>query len=480
MHKPPLQDVIMKNDTASPRRGMGGDTVVRGDHEVRVMRPTFMGQQRPLGTRQHGAQQREVRDDGEREILDRGDPFSRNPGERTGRTRGNRGWLVAALVAGGAIVATSVVLSLLFSGATVIVYPAEQTVAIDTSLLVARDAGDVTFEMKEFEKRAQEEVVAVNTSDVQERAGGKITIYNEYSSTPQRLLKRTRFASADGHIFRIPESVEVPGKKDDGTPGSIEVTVQAEDVGDAYNVGPGDFSIPGFYHKPQDKKIYGRSTDAMKGGFVGKKRVIDDAARAEAGRKIEEQLKNDLLNEVYSDGQIPEGYHVFKDALFFEYASLPDESSVDDKVVLSMSGKVHVVLLSTASFTAALAGKVIPGYTGTPYRIDNIADLKVTLVASSTVGDTATSAPWNAEQFIASVSGQAKFVGEFDTSGLKKALVGIDKEMLGTDPQSDIYTSFPGIQKMTARTRPFWSSTLPKNEGDIEVTVATLDSNDSL
>lgn len=97
------------------------------------------------------------------------------------------------------------------------------------------------------------------------RASGIMFIYNEYSTTPQRLINNTRFQSSSGLIFRSAESVEIPGYTVSNSsliPGTATVRVYADDLGPTYLIGPGDFSIPGFQGLDQEGKIYGRTHHA--------------------------------------------------------------------------------------------------------------------------------------------------------------------------------------------------------------------------
>src|SRR3989344_576101 len=55
--------------------------------------------------------------------------------------------------------------------------------------------------------------MASGSEHVERRAGGKITVYNEYSSNPQVLVQNTRFATPDGRIYRTDVKVTVPGAK---------------------------------------------------------------------------------------------------------------------------------------------------------------------------------------------------------------------------------------------------------------------------
>ena len=69
---------------------------------------------------------------------------------------------------------------------------------------------------------------------VEVKASGKIMVYNNFSSEPQRLIIRTRFETKEGLIYRIPESIVVPGKTVKmgwETPGSKEIGVFADEPG---------------------------------------------------------------------------------------------------------------------------------------------------------------------------------------------------------------------------------------------------------
>ena len=148
-------------------------------------------------------------------------------------------------------------------------------------------------------------VLASGSENIEEYAEGEITIYNEFGSEPQVLRQGTRFANADGIIFRTPERVTVPGAKIDGgstVPGSITVKVRAYEAGDLYNIGPTTFSIPGFRSTEKYRKFYGRSEQAMTGGAKGVRRVITqediDAVRTTVEREMFSKVESDLRNEI--------------------------------------------------------------------------------------------------------------------------------------------------------------------------------------
>jgi len=138
------------------------------------------------------------------------------------------------------------------------------------------------------------------------KARGMITIYNEYSSANQPLVATTRFLSEDGKLFRLVNSIVVPGVTIVGTeskPGAIEAEVVADEAGEEFNIGPTKFSIPGFQGSGNEKyaKIYAKSFKVMAGGGTGEEtvRTVTDAdinsaknqALSGINSKIKEKLK---------------------------------------------------------------------------------------------------------------------------------------------------------------------------------------------
>lgn len=98
------------------------------------------------------------------------------------------------------------------------------------------------------------------------KATGKIMIYNEFSTAEQKLIINTRFESPDGRIYKLAQSITVPGKKiinQQEIPGQIEAVVIAEEEGSQYNIDPTKFTIPAFKGGPKYEYFYGISTDSI-------------------------------------------------------------------------------------------------------------------------------------------------------------------------------------------------------------------------
>jgi hypothetical protein len=139
-------------------------------------------------------------------------------------------------------------LTFVFNSATVTIVPKHEDIQDMSkvySLSLTGDAGTIGYTLATSTLTKTKTLSVSETKVVESKASGKIVIYNNFDSEPQRLIKNTRFESAAGKIYRVNQSVVVPGKNGT-TPGSIEVTVYADEVGSSYNAAPTDFTIPGF------------------------------------------------------------------------------------------------------------------------------------------------------------------------------------------------------------------------------------------
>jgi hypothetical protein len=152
-----------------------------------------------------------------------------------------------------------------FSSATINITPKNQDIEVDMKIVAINgiEEGSIKYEIIKLSKTKTADLPATDEKAVELKASGKIVIYNNFSSEPQRLIVRTRFESPEGLIYRIPESVVVPGKSVKNgveTPGSIEVEVFADEPGEKYNIKKSDFTIPGFKNDANRYKNFHKIT----------------------------------------------------------------------------------------------------------------------------------------------------------------------------------------------------------------------------
>jgi hypothetical protein len=168
--------------------------------------------------------------------------------------------------------------------------------------------GKIPGQLIEVTKSAKSKVTASGQRDVASKARGKITVYNEYSSTPQTLVATTRFAAPDGSVFRTLQTVTVPGSTvQAGVPvaGTVAVDVIADKAGADYNIAPGSFIIAAFQEKgdaERVKKIYGKSEQAMSGGASGPSPVVTEADYAKALEQATGDVRAQMKQAIEAQG----------------------------------------------------------------------------------------------------------------------------------------------------------------------------------
>ncbi|MDO8265092.1 MAG: hypothetical protein Q7T34_01845 [Candidatus Parcubacteria bacterium] len=132
------------------------------------------------------------------------------------------------------------------------------------------------------------------------KAGGTIKIYNAYSTSPQGLVVKTRFISADGKLFTLTSKTNVPGEYYENgklVPGTVDAEVIASSAGEEYNIEPTIFSIPGFAGTPKYTSFYAKSFSPMQGGFKKEVSQVSQADINNAEKMLSEKaLEQSLIS----------------------------------------------------------------------------------------------------------------------------------------------------------------------------------------
>lgn len=164
------------------------------------------------------------------------------------------------------------------------------------------DKGILPAKKEESNGEISESFASTGKKHIVSKASGKITIYNEFSSSDQKIVATTRFLSKDGHIFKIDENVTIPGfSRVEGkdVPGEVSVMVYADKAGEEYNIGPESFTIPGFQGTGKYSTIYARSSAAMTGGADREALYFSEsdyiAAKEKLVKVVREKNDQDIL-----------------------------------------------------------------------------------------------------------------------------------------------------------------------------------------
>lgn len=359
-------------------------------------------------------------------------------------------WFFAIL----ALLVLGVVLSFLWSTAYITISPKVVSLPVDITVVLSKENTAIPYETVEIEKKIQVPVENNEKVTIQEKAIGKITIYNSFSSSPQKLVKNTRFQNKEGLIFRIGAEITIPGYKTiEGkvVPGQIEVSLTADSFGEKYNIPTQtELTIPGFSGSAQFEKIYGKTIEDFKGGADGQ--YFKLTSNENTVSSTEKDLREKMEKEVAT--KIPKEY-VAISGLSTVDISVPQSSlSKEEKSTGEVTGKIKQIIFKQEDLKAYLMSL-------------NTEDTTVGTVILDPKNITGKITDTNIDEGTETItlSGFVKKEATFDENGLKNALLGKNKK----DFISIIASFSENIDKAELSIKPFWVFTIPKNSEKIKI-----------
>lgn len=353
----------------------------------------------------------------------------------------------------------------IFSGTIVKIIPVQKQVSLDGSLFNAKkdiSSKGLAFKMIVLKNSDSVKIPATKNKELQRKASGNIVIYNTYSSKSQKLIGRTRFETPDGKIYRIKKSVIVPGtivKDGKIIPGSVETTVYSDIIGEKYNIGLVDFTIPGFKGGPRFSKFYARSKTPISGGYSGIVKYASDEDINIALKKIKNTLKDKLLSQAKL--QVPSDSILYNDAVFFEFNDITTQKeTTKDSILITETGKLYGVVLNRNKLSNVIADNFISSYAGGDVIDRNLDKLKFNIIDKEKFD------PKNSNELSFKLSGSSDLVWSINKKLLANSIAGKDKKDF-----DKIISNYSSIYKAKATVRPFWESTFPKNSNNITIKV---------
>ncbi|MEX0931006.1 MAG: hypothetical protein WDZ68_01795 [Candidatus Paceibacterota bacterium] len=380
--------------------------------------------------------------------------------------------LIIGLIAIFLILIPFFVIGFLLDGAKVTAYPKTREIDVNTTLeaYAEQNADELSYEVMTLEAEGERQVRATGEEEVQEQAQGQIVISNT-RTTSERLVKNTRFESSNGLIFKISESAVIPAATtdDEGTVVSGTVTAQvfADETGEEYNIGPSEFTVPGYAEggfTDLFESVTAKSNTTMQGGFEGITYIIDDAELATAKESLHAELKDALRTRVSEER--PAGFIFFDSAITYSTESLPSSQSGDDMVTIKEKVLLHAPIFKESEFASFLAAATLPRYEMEPVQIEDPSVLSFGYTATSTQ-ETDLRA-FDSISF--NLTGNPLIVWTFNEENLKADLANTAKTELST-----VLSNYPAVERADAVIRPFWKRTFPKNTEEIDITISTAE-----
>ncbi|MDD5710626.1 MAG: hypothetical protein PHV43_00790 [Candidatus Colwellbacteria bacterium] len=306
------------------------------------------------------------------------------------------------------------------------------------------------------QKNITERYPATGTDSVGRKAQGIITIYNNFSTEPQALVKSTRFETPEGYIYRLDQGVTVPGATSEGgvlVPSSMEAAVTADQPGDKYNIDPvAKFTIPGFRGSSKFEGFYGESKEAMRGGSTGEVEVATDEDIESARADIEQTLKEALQAEILMD--MPEDIKILEDAYDFIVVKEQIDEIADENGEFSITlyGEISLIGFDEDELLTVLgkrfseeSGKELMNFS----KKIEYGQVKIDLTAG--VLDSA-------------INVESEWIQPFNEDEFKQEIAGMTKNQL-----KETVFSTPGVIRGEVKMWPFWVNKAPKDLDKITV-----------
>lgn len=370
-------------------------------------------------------------------------------------------WVVVAFLIIASIVGISIAY-FSFAKTTITITPEPQEFSATVEVPLNQVDGSIVT----TEKSGSLEYTGI-TAEKQEDdfATGTVTLKNE-TGADQPLVVTTRLLSEEGILFRIQESTVVPAR------GEVDVPVKADQPGASGNIDPSHFEIVAL-HESQKAKIYGVSTEPMRGGV--KKTGVVTAADI---KKAQDQLKEDLITQALADLKTQveasgkNADHITAESVNVEVANQTQSAQAGDTVnsiTIEMTIRVTTVsfdpvklqnLVNEQALNLAPEGTDVtglPDYTSYIYTLaseptppDQPLKIKVTVTGSSIIT-------------------------------LSSPL--LDRSQIVNKDEQDIktyFSNFEEVKSVQVTFRPFWIKRAPALADHILIQIAEPSSPDNL
>lgn len=282
------------------------------------------------------------------------------------RTKKNRPFWWGLSGGLGVVLILGVLLSTVFARLTVTLKPRVDTLTLqDTLVLLDASVSRPLFEQKvipaerlEFNKKITGEFESTGREYIEEKARGKVKIYNRFSSSPQALVEGTRFLTDSGALYRLAKNIVIPGAKiEEGkiVPESLEAELFADKAGEEGNLsGEHTLKIPGLKGTAKYEGFYASLSGGFSGGFKGEARVVSK----EDLKKAEEQVTKKLYEEFQQEmaRKIPLDFKVMDSLREIQVSKLdaPRLNAKRDKFSAEAAGRGRLIIFRESDSVAVL------------------------------------------------------------------------------------------------------------------------------
>ena len=396
-------------------------------------------------------------------------PIKKAPKMERREGEGGRGWLVIILLL--ILISAGGFCYFKLAKATINIWPKTEILTLTTKLTIDKGIAEsnfinkiITGETFEKEKVITDTFPATGKTGKEQKAGGTIKVYNEYSASSQVLIANTRFVSTNGKVFRILNKITIPGftydEKRKVVPGTTDVKVLADQAGAEYNIEASTFSIPGFAGSEKYTKFYGKSSAPMAGGLSQKVSQVTkedlDNAKITLSKKAKQDCESSFL-ETLNGEKSAAGY------IFIDKAIQTDVIETFSLAAAGTEGNDFGYQVKAKSRTIIFKKQDLGNFVK-QFVLSQMSEGKSLSEKETTIRPTLETANLDSGKLILSLDISAKVYSDPNVSNLKESLKG------KTAAESQIFLqNFPEIDKSEVKFWPFWVGRIPEDLDKIQL-----------
>jgi hypothetical protein len=357
------------------------------------------------------------------------------------------------------------ILMSMFKGATLAYTPKSAPLVFDNDSYIAKKSADggLLYSVVKLSGEREESVPATGQEQVSRKASGTIVVYNN-NADQQRLVENTRFESEDGKVYRIQSAITVPARRTvagSSQPGSIEVTVYADEPGASHNIGLTDFTLPGLRGTARYTTVYARSKTVMSGGLVGEVAKIDPNVLEATKARLEHELNEELSQ--LAAAQVPSDFILFPSLSITKFDGSPQIGGGASSANVVMKGDFYGVMFKKSDLATFLGTDKSTVLSGESVDIPSLEQLQFSFNGNPPAD------LLNSTQISFIVNGSATLLWRTNEEALKSELLGKHKSEI-----SSILENYPTITTAEAMIRPFWKSSFPDDSKNVSIKRMTI------
>lgn len=362
----------------------------------------------------------------------------------------------------------SLALYFLLPEARLVITAKKELLLFDISILADKNTNKIDLSLNKIpaqiikvQKQQSKDFPATGQRQLNEKARGIITVYNQHSSSPQTLVEITRFLSTETEkIFRTTKTIVVPGAKiEEGriVASSIDVEVIADQSGPSYNIPPSNFTIPGFKGTAKYSGFYAKSKTSMTGGAIGQVKVVLnqdlEKAREVLTKDLEEKISPVLKEQIPNNFKLLEG--AIKEEPIEAIFSHQSGATVE-KFNLNLKME-KIVIVFDPKYLDQLIDRNIAS---------SISEKKQPLSDSKKISYNKWQVNFDKGQISLDLRVEEEISFKIDLINLKKNLAGKNESEI-----KKLLSQMPEIQNAKVTFWPFWVKRIPTQTSKIEISI---------